>query len=382
MKPLGLYIHIPFCVKKCHYCSFTSWCPRDGRQVQDYFKDLRQEIKTYAGRTKGYVVRTVYFGGGTPSAVSADEIKQTMEALGRAFAFDPQDPLLEKTIEVNPGSGTAEKILAYQKMGFNRLSIGLQSAQDHLLKVLGRVHTREDFKLACGAAEAAGFDNVSADVMFGLPGQSLQDVLETVQMLVERPVIKHLSCYSLKVEEGTAFDVWERQGRLALPGEELEREMYHRLIDNLRLHGFEQYEISNFSKPGAESRHNSSYWDLTDYIGLGLGASSFFCHKRWSNTADFNKYHVGLECGYPIEEGAHRLSDLEARGDFMFLGLRRNRGVDDLEYNQQFGRHFFDDYREEIWGLLESGLIVREGTRIRLSTRGMDLANQVFMAFV
>lgn len=382
MKPLGLYIHIPFCVKKCHYCSFTSWCPRDGRQVQDYFKDLRQEIKTYAGRTKGYVVRTVYFGGGTPSAVSADEIKQTMEALGRAFAFDPQDPLLEKTIEVNPGSGTAEKILAYQKMGFNRLSIGLQSAQDHLLKALGRVHTREDFKLACGAAEAAGFDNVSADVMFGLPGQSLQDVLETVQMLVERPVIKHLSCYSLKVEEGTAFDVWERQGRLELPGEELERKMYHRLASDLRPWGFEQYEISNFSKPGFESRHNGSYWDLTDYIGLGLGASSFFCHKRWSNTADFNKYHVGLECGYPIAEGAHRLSDLEARGDFMFLGLRRNRGVDDLEYNQQFGRHFFDDYREEIRGLLESGLIVREGTRIRLSTRGMDLANQVFMAFV
>ncbi|MEG1432753.1 radical SAM family heme chaperone HemW [Eubacterium sp.] len=382
MEPLGLYIHIPFCVKKCHYCSFTSWCPRDGQQVQDYFKDLREEIKSYAGRTKEYEVRTVYFGGGTPSAVTADAIKETMEALGKAFSFDPQDPLLEKTIEVNPGSGTAEKIEAYRKMGFNRLSIGLQSAQDHLLKVLGRVHNLEDFKLAYGAAEAAGFDNVSADVMFGLPGQGLQDVLETVQMLVGLPMIKHLSCYSLKVEEGTAFDLWERQGRLALPGEELEREMYHRLIDYLRLHGFEQYEISNFSKPGVESRHNSSYWDLTDYIGLGLGASSFFCHKRWSNTADFNKYHVGLEQGYPITEGEHRLSDREARGDFMFLGLRRNRGVDDLDYQQRFGRHFFDDYAKEIQRLLASGLIVREDTRIRLSSRGMDLANQVFMAFV
>lgn len=379
MEPLGLYVHIPFCTSKCHYCAFASFPHPSEKSVEEYVKALIREIKTYEGTDA--VIRTLYYGGGTPSSIPVTYIEEIMSALAESFHFDPHDPEMEKTIEVNPATALEEKLCAYHQMGFNRLSMGLQAAQDHLLKSIGRVHTLKDFDTAVQSAEKAGFDNISTDVIFGLPGQTLGDISETIDHLLSFKSIKHISCYSLSVEEGTPFSRMAAEGKLILPDEKTEREMYYTIRDRLKEKGLLQYEISNFALPGYESRHNSAYWDLTPYMGLGLSASSFYKGSRYTNTDDLTTY-CSQWSKRPHRSECHQLSDQELRGDFMFLGLRRKQGVDDRDYHAKFGRSFFQDYEEEIKALIRQGLLYRSDTQICLTDKGMDLANQVFMAFV
>ncbi|MGN0194196.1 MAG: radical SAM family heme chaperone HemW [Pseudoramibacter sp.] len=383
---LEIYIHIPFCRSKCRYCDFLSWPERNQDTVEKYFDALGREIEAFDGADAA-PVGTVYFGGGTPSAVDPIWIAETVSALEEKFGFDFKDEKLEKTIEVNPKTVDEAQLRGYRDLGFNRLSVGVQSLNGRLLKTLGRLHSAEDALAVFDMAKAAGFDNISADLMSGLPGQSLKDIDEAVACLAAVPQIRHISCYSLIIEPGTVFEKWQREGRLALPSENLEREMYHRLCRKLRAEGFHQYEISNFAKRGYESRHNSGYWDLTLYAGFGLGAASLFKNQpadrdgafyRKENTRDFKAY---LEDPVRSFEG-HDLSKREAEGDFMFLGLRTAAGVSDEDFIKIFGESFKSIYKKEISTLIKEKLIQENGPRIFLTRKGFDLANQVFMAFV
>jgi oxygen-independent coproporphyrinogen-3 oxidase len=272
-RELGIYIHIPFCVKKCAYCDFLS-APATEEMKQEYINALLTEIKSYSGNTKEYIVPNIFFGGGTPSCISADAVLSIMEAIREVFAVDIER--LEATIEVNPGTVTRDKLEQYKNAGINRLSFGLQSTNDEELKLLGRIHTFEQFLENYHLARELGFHNINIDLMSALPGQTLsswENTLETVLKL--KP--EHISAYSLIIEEGTQFyDLYRpgTKGAAELPDEDTDRLMYQRTKEILELNGYRRYEISNYAKPGFECRHNSSYWIGTDYLGVGLGASS------------------------------------------------------------------------------------------------------------
>lgn len=383
---LEIYVHIPFCQSKCRYCDFLSWPEKNQDTVAQYFKALCREITAFdvPGEKP---VGTVYFGGGTPSCVDPVWIEKTVSALEQKFGFDFKSEQIEKTLEVNPKTVDEAKLKAYRELGFNRLSVGIQSLNDRLLKKLGRLHSAEEALAVLDMAAAAGFDNISVDLMSGLPGQTPADLDKAVKRLAVYPHVRHISCYSLIVEPGTVFDKWQREGRLALPPEDLEREMYHHLCRKLKSRGFHQYEISNFARPGYESRHNSGYWDLTPYAGFGLGAASLFQKGPADQGGAFfrreNTRNLKIYLDEPAQsfEG-HDLSKSEAEGDFMFLGLRTADGVSDEDFDQLFGESFQDRYQKEISTLIKEKLIQKDGPRIFLTRKGLDLANQVFMAFV
>lgn len=321
-------------------------------------------------------IDTIYFGGGTPSHVDSNLITETLSTLKKHFDIDKN---AEITIEINPESVNEKKMNDYAANGINRISIGLQAAQNRLLKKLGRAHSVEEFKQAVRLAERAGIDNLSADLMFGLPNQTIQDLDASIEMLLAIPIIRHLSCYSLKIEPGTVFDERQKQGRLRLPSEDLERAMQYHINRRLASAGLRQYEISNYAFPGYESRHNSRYWTLDDYLGFGLGAASCYKGKRFTNTFDFETYVH--QSPVPREE-EHVLSSEEEQSDFMFLGLRMNQGVCDEVYQERFGHSFFQDYQQAIDKLLSKGLIQQNNSCIYLTESGRDFANQVFLEFV
>ena len=373
-----LYVHWPFCLKKCRYCDFLSRPQTSPSETADYRDALIREIQAAEKPTNGDVT-SVYFGGGTPSLVPAKDTEAVLEALCARFGVNPKTEDIECTIEVNPGAVTPDKLEAYRKMGFDRLSIGCQSTKDHLLKTLGRVHSSEDFFATVFDANAAGFSNLSVDLMVGLPGQTLDDVKTAVREVAALPNVRHLSCYSLIIEEGTPFAEDYAKGKLTLPDEETEREMVHLVTKEAKRHGFAQYEISNYARAGYESRHNSGYWRFWSYRGFGAGAASFNFsrRRRYANTASVSGYMRGD----PLSEDRFLTAD-ELRGDFMFLGLRRLSGVSDIDYTALFGRSIFDDYTAEIDNLQRESLIVCEGNRVRLSEKGLDFANRVFRAFI
>ena len=382
MKKLGLYIHIPFCTKKCDYCNFCSLPRIGGGDINSYFSALEEEILSYKDQIENYKVQTVYFGGGTPSCVPEKYIERIVTVLAETFRFSLKDPTLEKTIEVNPESASLKKLQTYINLGINRLSMGLQATQDRLLKGIGRTHTIDGFLKAYDHAIQAGFDNISVDLMMGLPEQTIEDVGESVEFVTQLDKIQHISAYSLKIEDDTILEKKERAGLLVLPSEEEERQMAYLMESGLRSKGFNQYEISNFAKPNQESRHNSAYWDLSDYIGLGLGASSYFQDRRFSNFFGMEAYCSALEKGESAILEDHLLDQMEKMGDWMFLGLRRTKGVSDREFQQMFGKSFFVVYKKEIEKLVNLDLIWKKEDRIGLTRRGLDLANQVFMEFV
>ena len=285
---LSLYLHVPFCVRKCRYCDFTSLTAGPGR-IGEYFLTLRSELADagddvrYAGRT----VRTIYVGGGTPTCVEVSQIVRMMELVRELFAIDPD---AEISIECNPGSADLNKLRAYRDAGINRLSIGCQSMIDGELRLLGRVHDSADFLRTYEDARTAGFDNVNVDLMSAIPGQKLSDLEYSLRKVCELGP-EHVSAYSLQLEEGTYL--YEHQDEYEFVDEDLDREMYHVTADVLRDHGYERYEISNYSRPGRECRHNLTYWTGGDYLGMGLGAASLTDGVRHKNTDDLLRYLSG-----------------------------------------------------------------------------------------
>ncbi|HEY5537434.1 MAG TPA: radical SAM family heme chaperone HemW [Acetobacterium sp.] len=381
MNALGIYCHIPFCVKKCAYCDFPSFSISSDDEIKRYFNALQKEIKTFAIKNKGEklpLVDTIYFGGGTPSSVPAEYVRETMGLIHEVFSISRS---VEQTIEINPGTLSFEKVRVLKEAGFNRVSMGLQAWQDVLLKSLGRIHRQSDFITSMGLLKEAGFENISVDVMYGLPGQSVKDVVETLEALMAFSPT-HLSCYSLILEEGTAMTKREAQGEIVLPDEDVEREMHWEIDGFLRSQGYEHYEISSFGKPGYESRHNLKYWEEIPYCGFGCGAHGFYNGVRYGNTGNLSDYCRLVENDENPGVMDAPLTKSQLMSEWLFLGLRKLKGIDDAAFQQRFGKSFFLIYENAINSLISQGLLVREGSILRLTDRGQDFGNQVFMAFL
>lgn len=380
-QPLGLYIHIPFCVQKCKYCDFLS-APADDAVKKRYADALCKEIAGYKELTKEYELATIYFGGGTPSVLDVSLIEQILDAVKKSFLVDLATT--EVTLEVNPGTASLEKLERYKELGINRLSIGVQSAKDNELALLGRIHSFADAKQTVLWARDAGFDNISLDLMSALPGQSFEDYKENVEaILALNP--EHISSYSLIVEEGTPFYNQYAEGmpkESELPDEETDRAMYAYTKERLAQAGYHRYEISNYAKQGYESRHNSSYWIGTEYLGVGLGASSLFTNARYHNETELSTYMEEAEAGKDVRREIERLVPEEQMEEFMILGLRMMCGISRAEFQKRFGKPIETVYGSAIKKLERQGLLVLKGDVIALTDAGIDVSNQVFVEFV
>ena len=379
-KELELYVHIPFCVKKCSYCDFLS-APATEQTKEAYMAALFAEI---GGRAKDYkerIVTSIFIGGGTPSLLSGDSIRQLMEHIREGFRLAPD---AEITMEVNPGTVTTEKLTAFYAAGINRLSIGMQSAQEQELKILGRIHDFDGFCQVYREAVEAGFTNINVDVMSGLPGQTLASYKDTLEKVLRlEPMPQHISAYSLIVEEGTPFAAMADRGELPLPEEDTERAMYEETIEVLAGYGFHRYEISNYALDGYECRHNVGYWIRRDYLGFGIGAASLIDNVRFQNGRDLNAY---LAHPLACREEQQSLTTQEQMEETMFLGLRLIRGVSYPEFARCYGQTLEEVYGEVIARNEADGLLtVREdetGRRLMLTGRGLDVSNYVMAQFL
>lgn len=378
MKDLALYIHIPFCMKKCDYCDFLS-LPGGGRIQQQYVEALVHEISSYQALRERFCIRTVFFGGGTPSILADGMIEEILAAAEAVFGLKEA---IEITVECNPGTLTPGKLEGYRRAGVNRLSMGLQSADNEELKLLGRIHTYEEFVLNYRMAAELGFDNINVDLMSALPGQTYQSWCNSLLQVISLGA-SHISAYSLIIEEGTPFysRYGEGKGSLLLPGEEEERRMYHETGGLLRAAGYKQYEISNYAKPGCECVHNCAYWTGIDYLGLGLGASSYLDGVRFRNEERLENYikDAGKQDMAKEKEVLTREERME---EFMFLGLRMADGVSKKDFCQRFGTEIDEVYGLKIERLSEEGLLDSNQDRLLLTPRGIDVSNRVFVEFL
>ncbi len=380
-NPLGIYVHIPFCVKKCNYCDFLS-APAAKEVRKRYIGALLKQIKGYDSLVKEYEVKTIYFGGGTPSLLEAEEIGEVFHTMKEVFELS-EDVLkeMEITLEANPGTFGKDKLLAYKKLGFNRLSIGVQSMSPEELKLLGRVHTVEDFLENYKLARECGFENISIDLMQALPGQTVEDWEQALKQAVELNP-EHISAYSLIIEEGTKFYEWYGEREELLPDEETERAIYYRTEEILKEAGYERYEISNYAKLGKESRHNLSYWQSIDYLGLGLGASSLIKGERFSNEDNLDAFVEADGDLEKLTKEKNLLTKEEQMEEFMFLGLRVMKGISKQKFLEKFQMDMEVLYGEVLKKLLEQKLIRVNGDNVALTKKGIDVSNYVFAQFL
>ncbi len=423
-RPLGLYIHIPFCMKKCAYCDFLSF-PSDEATKERYVEALCEEIRANKENVAEYTVETIYFGGGTPSVLSVEQIGKIFGTVLETFSVrgfedvmsgkkekkekkklrfgkkNTEEPeqtetpeerlcrvlkgeLAEVTIEVNPGTADAEKFAALYELGFNRLSMGLQSAITEELKCLGRIHTKEQFAECVKEAREAGFRNISGDLMSGLPNQTEGTLTESIRfLLAQQP--EHISVYSLQIEDGTEFH--KRYGedgpdRSQLPDEDTDRKMYELTGKLLEEAGYTRYEISNYAKEGFESRHNSSYWTGREYLGLGLGASSLMSNARFHNTTEMEEYCAGAADPFSIRGDIERLVQKEQMEEFMFLGLRMCRGIEKAEFKRRFQCEIETIYGDVMKRLASQNVLAESEGRVFLTPRGIDVSNVVLAEFL
>lgn len=381
MKKVGIYVHIPFCKQKCKYCDFVSFqCMED--KEEEYFSCLIEEIVDKSKELKNdkISVDTIYIGGGTPSIVKTGYVQEIINTIFDNYTVEKN---AEITIEVNPGTVDEEKMRKYYETGINRISIGLQSANDKLLNMLGRIHTYREFEKAYCYARKAGFKNINVDLMIGLPNQTMDDVKESLQRIIKKSP-EHISVYSLIVEENTKMYDLIETGKLQLPNEELEREMYWKVKEILESNGYEHYEISNFSKPGYQSKHNSNCWKQHDYLGFGLAAHSYYDGMRYSNIDNLKQYIDNMknkEAVYNIVFH-EKQSKEDMMKEFMLLGLRKIDGVKISDFKEKFVDNPLYIFRNELNKLSCEELIEVNENEIKLTDKGLDLANVVWSEFV
>ena len=381
-RNLELYLHIPFCVKKCNYCDFFSASGTPKEQA-DYVSAMIQEIQSYQELSGEYEVQTIFLGGGTPSLLTPEQIEQIFDAIYHIFSVNEN---AEITMEMNPGTVDIEKLHAMKAAGVNRLSIGLQSAQNEELKMLGRIHTYEEFLETWRLTEQAGFKNRNIDLMSALPGQTMESYEDTLsKVLALEP--EHISAYSLILEEGTVFYDWYEKGKLdrgawKLPSEEEEYAMGELTIQRLAEAGMHRYEISNYAKSGKECRHNLGYWDRVEYLGIGAGSSSLIKGERFDHIRDRKAYIEKIRNGESILIDREILSVESQMEEFMYLGLRKIEGVSRTDFQNYFGKNVDDVYGEILDKLEEEQLLEFSGNRIRLTHRGMDVSNCVLAEFL
>lgn len=409
MRRLGIYIHIPFCVKKCLYCDFLSF-PAPEEEKKEYVQALLAEIGREAVFYTDYIVDSVFFGGGTPTVLPEGAVEGILDCLRQSFCFAGDREAEEEaeiTVEINPATADRKKLESLRRAGVNRISIGTQSVHDRELAYLGRVHKAEDFFRIYEDAVASGFTNINVDLMAALPGQTAADYMESLEQVAGLGPA-HISAYSLIIEEGTPFyelyggenaegkngagmpglgivgENGGRRGILPLPSEEEEREMYEDTGTFLKERGYYRYEISNYARPGLECRHNIGYWERKDYAGFGLGAASMVDNVRWKNFSDMKRYIRGnLVKKESVREDCVRLSLQEQMEEFMFLGLRLTKGISRRKFRETFGRDVEEVYRPVMEKLHRQGLLeLDKGEYIRLTPYGRDVSNYVMAEFL
>lgn len=381
LNELGIYIHIPFCKQKCYYCDFVSYSNKCS-EVKEYIESLKKEIEEFD--FSNYKITSIYIGGGTPSYIDSIYIVEILSELKEKLKcnlIEFKD--IEITIEVNPGTVDTKKLNDYKKSGINRLSIGLQSTKNDILKKIGRIHTYQEFLEIYKLARETGFKNINIDLMIGIPGQKIGDLKNTLQDIIKLEP-EHISVYSLIIEENTPIEKMLENGEIKLPDEDLERNMYWYVKNTLELNGYNHYEISNFAKLGKESRHNLNCWNQEEYIGFGVAAHSYLNGIRFSNTINVEEYIQHLENNrkeknIQIEE-SQSLED--KKNEFMMLGFRKIQGVDIARFKEKFIDNPIFLYREKLNKLVEEGLIEVDLNHIKLTNKGIDLANLVFEEFV
>ena len=374
-KHIGIYIHIPFCKQKCYYCDFVSYCNKDNL-IEKYIQAVKKEIQLQEIIKE---IDTIYIGGGTPSYIEAKYIKEILEEIKTKNILKEA----EITIEVNPGTVTLDKLQKYKNCGINRLSIGLQSTQNNLLKTIGRIHNFEEFLETYKMARKVGFKNINVDLMLGLPNQKISDLKESLEKVLElKP--EHISVYSLIVEENTPIADKIEKNELILPEEETERNMYWYVKNTLELNGYNHYEISNFAKKGFESKHNLNCWEQQEYIGIGTAAHSYVENVRYSNTENLEKYIDNIEQGTPENNKIiHEVqNENDKKKEFMLLGLRKIDGIKISEFKKVFGDNPIYLFRNELKKLSDEELIEIYDDIIRLTNKGIDLANLVWEEFI
>lgn len=379
-SPIEIYIHIPFCVKKCAYCDFLSG-PQDKDTIQAYVKALIKEIQAYKTQASMYEVTTIFLGGGTPSILNTSQIQKIFEALKNTFEITKD---AEITIEANPGTVTREKLATYRACGINRISFGLQSTNNEELKLLGRIHTYEEFLESFSLARVCGFDNINIDLISAIPKQTLVSWEETLRKVIALDP-EHISAYSLMVEDGTPFAKVYGEGcpgEKDLPDEEEERKIYYRTEELLQEAGYHRYEISNYAKEGKECRHNLGYWERKDYLGIGLGAASLIDNTRYKNTDDLAYYIEHAKQLDAIQEDIQVLSTKEQMEEFVFLGLRKMEGISEKEFKESFGASIDETYGIQLDKFLKGGLLERKDGRIMLTSHGIDVSNYVLAEFL
>lgn len=372
MKPLAIYIHIPFCKRKCAYCDFASFAGCE-HLYQQYFDVLGGEIDAWQDKLRNYTLRSIFFGGGTPSLVPAEYIAA---AIGRIARYIEITPETEITIEANPGTVDMEKLRVYRRAGINRISFGVQSFDAALLKALGRIHDPEEAKQAVFMAKEAGFERISIDLMYALPGQTMRTWQETIETALQLPV-DHISAYSLIVEEDTQMGKWVSEGSVSLPDEDTVNEMQRMAVAKFEKAGLMRYEISNFAKPGSESRHNMAYWQDVDYLGLGCAAHSLMENERFSNPNDLEAYLSGVR----MQDLTVR-SEMDRREEIIMLSTRMTTGLDMRKWKADFAEDFETIYRKPIEKMQNYGLIEIENGFMRLTPAGMELQDAVVLEFL
>lgn len=366
-KPVGLYVHIPFCLSKCNYCDFCSFSNINEQERTKYISTLISEIRSYKMEEKS-VVDTVFFGGGTPSLLSITEFNLICDAIADSFDISG---VKEFTLEANPKTVTREKLRAFNSRGVNRISLGLQSIHKNELKILGRIHSFDDFLEAYDLVLSSGISNVNIDVMYGIPEQTWESFRKTLDAVVElNPT--HISAYGLILEEKTKF--FDMRDSLNFPGEDAECDMYGLACRHLAANGYKHYEISNYARPGYESHHNLKYWRCEEYIGVGVAAHSYLDGKRYGNTQNFSEYLSKNSRQYIFEDV---LSSSDKESEYIMLGLRLCDGISLSEYEKKFGKSFILDRKKKISRYIDAGYMVRYSDRVALSEDGFYVSNTI-----
>ena len=364
----GLYIHIPFCVKKCKYCDFNSFCNMEDL-FEDYFVCLKSEIARI--KAEGVVVDTIYIGGGTPTAVPCHYLTDLIEQI------DNRAKDAEITVECNPGTVSKDDLQKLKKSGATRLSIGMQSTDDDELETLGRIHNLKDFEVCYKNAREVGFDNISIDIMFGLPDQTKEGFLKTLKKSVSYGS-EHISVYALKIEDGTPFSKMQ----LNLPSDDESADMYEMCVNFLAENGYDRYEISNFCRDNRISKHNTKYWQTKDYIGIGAGAYSCYKNKRFSMISDVPAYIEKILSGESAEENVENLTDFDKMSEFVFLGLRMVGGISEKEFEERFGKNIFDVFGKEIYKYINLEVMEHKNGRICIKPEFLYVSNNILSDFV
>lgn len=371
LKNLHVYVHIPFCVLKCAYCDFLSFDNFTPESCEAYIRSLLVQIRVNAETYRDYIVRTIFIGGGTPTVIPSRYISEIIREIRSGYNICDAP---EVTVEANPESAAKSKLEDYIKSGINRISIGAQSFNDKILGLIGRAHNADEFFKCFDSARKAGFCNINIDIIFGLPHQSQKIFANTLKSaVILNP--EHISCYGLIVEEGTPLYFWENP---CLPSEDTEYEMYSSARQYLTENGYNQYEISNYAKPGIESRHNLAYWSNGEYVGFGLGAHSYISGIRFHNTRDLSEFISGDFSRMNIQ----KLTPEEMYAEYMFLGMRKIRGISEMRFYETFGVSVQEIYGKIIDKHLKNGLIESSNGRIYLSEKGVYISNAVFSDFV